>query len=330
MPLVPVPSATPLFDAVPLNTVRSWILERQSLPLRTLPGMKEDRWADYHLDEIQSLHQKTGAITLYDPEVPCLIMARRLDWDTRVLGVPSISLDHFLFTNATETNAAVDTLNTATRQWRDEGFRLLVHKTSPANAGVIAAMTPCGFDLLCHHLDYLSDAEQAAKLSKPIDGYEFGIARPDEEEQVAQLTKNNYALMDRFNLDPMVPRDRVPPLYYEWGRNAFHGYSELIWVARRDGKVVGITFWSWRKKLNAITGVDCALNQLGAVDSRDAGHGVFRRMQATVIAYLHEHGPRWGTIATNVLNYPLQRSVQGIGCVIHESLFTFRKDLQRD
>lgn len=330
MPLELVPSATPLFDAVPMNTVRSWILERKSLPLRTLPGMKEDRWADYHLDEIQSLHQKSGAITLYDSSLPSLIMARRLDWDTRVLGVPSISLEHFFFSNATATQTAVDTLVAACARWRDEGLRLLVHKTSPANSGVIAAMAPSGFDLLCHHLDYLSDAVQAAQLSKPIDGFEFGLARPDEEEQVAQLTKNNYALMDRFNLDPLVPRDRVAPLYYEWGRNAFHGYSELVWVARRDGKVVGITFWSWRKKLDTITGVNCALNQLGAVDASAAGRGVFRRMTATIIEYLYERGPRYGTIATNVLNYPLQRSVQGIGCVIHDSLFTFRKDLQRD
>lgn len=330
MPLELVPSATPLFDAVPVNTVRAWILERQSLPLRSLPGMKEDRWADYHLDEIQLLHQKPGAITLYDSKVPCLIMARRLDWDTRLLGVPSISLEHFFFANSTPTETAVALLNAACRQWCDEGLRLLVHKTSPANFGVLATMAPCGFDLLCNHLDYLSDAQAAAKLSKPIDGFEFGLARPDEEEQVGQLTKNNYALMDRFNMDPLVPRDRVAPLYYEWGRNAFHGYSEIVWVARRDGKVVGITFWSWRKKLDTMTGVNCALNQLGAVDASAAGHGVFRRMTATMLEYLYERGPRWGTIATNVLNYPLQRSVQGIGCVIHESLFTFRKDLQRN
>jgi hypothetical protein len=330
MPFELVPRDTPLFDVVPESAVRAWILERKSLPLRTLPGMKEDRWADYHLDDIQSLHQKSGAITLYDPAAPCLLMARRLDWDTRILGVPSISLHHFFFSNETDTKTVVDLLNTASKQWRDEGLRLLVHKTSPANFGVIAAMAPCGFDLLCNHLDYLSDAERAAQISKPIDGYDFGPARPDEEEQVAQLTQNNYALTDRFNLDPMVPRDRIPAVYYEWGRNAFHGHSDLVWVARRGGKVVGITFWSDRKRLETITGVNCALNQLGAVDSRDAGHGVFRRMTATVIEYLHERGARWGTIATNVLNYPLQRSVQGIGCAIHDSLFTFRKDLQRD
>ena len=329
MALERVPRATPLFDAVPANTIRSWILERKSLPLRTLPGMKEDLWADYHLDDIQSLHQKNGAVTIYDSKIPCLLMARRLDWDTRILGVPSISLDHVLFSNGVETGAIVTALGAACAQWREEGQRLLLHKTSPANFGVIAAMAPAGFDLLCHHLDYLSDAVKSARLSAPLDDYEFGPARPDEEEQVAQLAQNNYAPMDRFNLDPLVPRDRIPAVYYEWGRNAFHGHSDLVWVARRGGKVVGITFWSDRKRLETITGVNCALNQLGAVDSRDAGRGVFRRMTATVIEYLHERGARWGTIATNVLNYPLQRSVQGIGYAIHDSLFTFRKDLQR-
>ena len=329
MSLELVPGETPLFDAVPERLVRDWILERKSLPLRSLLGMKDDRWADYHLDEIRLLHQKPGVTTLYNANVPCLIIARRLDWDTRLLGVPSISLEHFLFSNGAEIAGVVRLLNDACSQWRDEGLRLLVHKTSPANFGVIAAMAPCGFDLLCNHLDYVSDAEKSAQLSKPLDGYEFGVARPDEEEQVAQLTQNNYAMMDRFHLDPLVPRDRVPALYYEWGRNAFHGHSDLVWVARRDGRVAGITFWSDRKKLETITGVNCALNQLGAVDARETGHGVFRRMTATVIAHYHERGARWGTIATNVLNYPLQRSVQGIGCVIHDSVFTFRKDLQR-
>lgn len=325
-----VPQITPLYDAVPEGIVRNWILERKSLPLRTLPGMEESRWADYHLDDIQSLHKKNGVITLYNASVPCLIIARRLDWDTKLTGVPAISLEHFLFSNDVATETAVSLLQSMCAQWREEGSHLLVHKSSPANFGVISTMAPCGFDLLCNHLDYLSDAEAAARLSKPIDGYEFGEARPDEEEQVAQLTKHNYALMDRFNLDPMIPKDRVPGLYYEWGRNAFHGHSDLVWVARREGKVIGITFWSHRLRLNEITGVNCALNQLGAVDARDAGNGVFRRMTATVIAHYYDRGARYGTIATNVINYALQRSVQGLGCRIHDSLFTFRKNLLRD
>lgn len=329
MPLELVPPETPLFDAVPESIVRAWILERKSLPLRAVPGLKEERWAEYHLDDMRTAHQKDGAVTLFDPKIPCLLLARKLAWDTKVTGVASISLDHFLFSNDTDKDAAALVLKTACDRWREEGLRLLVHKTSPANFGVIAAMAPAGFDLLCNHLDYLSDAEVSAKRSTPLDGYEFGPARPDEEEQVATLTQNNYALMDRFNLDPMIPRDRVPVVYYEWGRNAFHGHSDLVWVARREGRVVGITFWSWRKRFVEITGVNCALNQLGAVDAREAGKGVFRRMTATVLAYLYERGPRWGTIATNVLNYPLQRSVQGIGCTIHDSLFTFRKDLQK-
>lgn len=75
-----IPQTTPLYDAIPEGIVRNWILERKSLPLRTLPGMEENRWADYHLDDIQSLHKKNGVITLYNSSVPCLIIARRLDW----------------------------------------------------------------------------------------------------------------------------------------------------------------------------------------------------------------------------------------------------------
>ncbi|MBM3290488.1 MAG: GNAT family N-acetyltransferase [Candidatus Hydrogenedentes bacterium] len=204
-----------------------------------------------------------------------------------------------------------------------------MHKTSPANFGVLAAMAPAGFDLLCCHLDYLADADRAAQLSKPIEGYEFGPARSDEEEQVARLTQDNYALMDRFNIDPLVPRDRVRSVYYEWGRNAFHGYSDLVWVARHEGNVVGISFWSDRAHLETLTSVKCALNQLGAVDRRHAGRGIFRRIQSTVLAHYRQRGVRWATMATNALNHPTQRSFQSIGAVIFDSTFTFRKDLQR-
>ena len=42
----PIPQNTPLYDAVPEGIVRNWVLERKSLPLRTLPGMEEARWAN--------------------------------------------------------------------------------------------------------------------------------------------------------------------------------------------------------------------------------------------------------------------------------------------
>ncbi|NUM52539.1 MAG: GNAT family N-acetyltransferase [Candidatus Hydrogenedentes bacterium] len=329
MSLELVPRGTPLFDAIPQETVRAWILERNSLPFRNVPGITEDGWVAYHLDDIRCAHEKDGALTYFDPAMPCLIMARQLAWDTEVLGIPSISLDHFLFPSGTETDAAVARLNEVCRQWRDDGLRLLIHKTSPANHAVIATMAPAGFDLLCNHIDYLSDGEKAAALYTPLDGFEFGPARADEVEDVARLSQNNFAPMDRFNIDPVVPRDRVPVVYYEWGRNACRGFADLVWVGRYEGRVIGLTFWSHRPRLKQIAGVACEMIQLAAVDSRYRGKGVFRRLLASVLMHLNASGTRWGTIPTNVTNYPMQRSIQAVGCVIHDSVFTFRKDLQR-
>lgn len=324
-----VPRDTPLFDAAPEAAVRACILERQSLPYRNIPGMNEDRWVEFHLDDIKTSHRRDTSLTYYDAKLHCLIMARRLPWDTQVLGIPAISLDHLFFPAQTETADVVARLNSVCAQWRAEGLRLLVHKTSPANHGVIAAMAPAGFDLLCNHLDYLADGAKAALLYSPLEGFEFGPARPDEEEEVAHLSQNNFALMDRFNIDPLVPRDRVPLVYYEWGRNAFRGYADLVWVGRKDGRVAGLTFWSHRKRLLEMTGVACEMIQLAAVDSRLRGQGVFRRLLATVLMHLNDTGTRWATIPTNVINYPMQRSIQSVGCVIHDAVLTFRKDLQR-
>lgn len=330
MPSDVIPRGTPLFDAVPEDSIRKWIIEQRILPLRTVPGIEEPRWADYHLFEIQALHAKPEAVTLWAAEIPCLLMARRLSWDTAILGVPNMSLDHILFPRGTALESVCEMLKSACGRWRDEGNRFIVHKTSPSHLGILTALGRAGFDMLCVHLDYLANAEKAASLTTPLEGYEFGVARPDEEEAVATLTSNNYALMDRFNIDPLVPRDRVPRLYREWGRNAFHGYSDVVWVARHEGRVVGISFWSFRKRVFEFTGVDCALNQLGAVDASQWNKGLFRRITGTVLGHLREQGARWGTISTNVLNHSLQRSVQALGCTIHEAVVTYRKDLARD
>jgi hypothetical protein len=329
MPFEVVPGGTPLFDAVPEVSIRKWIFEQKVLPLRTVPGIREERWADYHLSEIEALHAKADTVTLWSAEIPCLLMARRLTWDTAILGVPNMSLDHILFPNAADLEAVCGTLKAACARWCEEGNRFIVHKTSPSHLGILTVLGRAGFDMLCVHLDYLANAVKAASLATPLEGYEFGVARPEEEEAVATLTRNNYALMDRFNIDPLVPRDRVPWLYWEWGRNAFHGYSDVVWVARHEGKVVGISFWSYRKRVFEFTGVDCALNQLGAVDVSQWNKGLFRRITGTVLGHLREQGAEWGTISTNVLNHSLQRSVQALGCAIHEAVVTYRKDLTR-
>ena len=152
-----------------------------------------------------------------------------------VLGVSSISIEHFLFANSADAHLALGALETVCDLWREEGHDIALHKTSPANLGVIAAMGHGGFEMLSIHLDYLADCEKVAAHFAPHEGYEYGLARPDEEEAVATLTSTNYALMDRFNIDPTIPRDAVPKLYWEWGKNAFHGYSDLVWVARYEG-----------------------------------------------------------------------------------------------
>ena len=324
-----VPREIPLHDVVSETLLREWITER-NLPLRTLPGMEDGRWINYHIHELCNLHAGEHSLTFLAPQIPCLIVARYLAWDAAVLDVSSISIEHFLFANNADTHMVLGALETVCDLWREEGHAIALHKTSPANVGVIAAMGHAGFEMLSIHLDYLADAAQTASHFTPHDGFEYGEARPDEEDAVARLTSTNYALMDRFNIDPLVPRDAVSRLYWEWGKNAFHGYSDLVWVARHEGEVAGITFWKHRPDLETITGVNCELNQLGAVDSRFANKGVFRRMTASVLGYLRDHGAQRGTIATNILNHPLQRSVQHLGCVIHDSVITFRKNLAED
>jgi GNAT superfamily N-acetyltransferase len=164
-------------------------------------------------------------------------------------------------------------------------------------------------------------------LDRELEGYSFGPARPEEEDQIASLSAENFARFDRFNVDPRVPREKVPDVYREWARNSMHGYADLVWVARHEDRVAGFGTWGRRAVLAEKTGVRCACYQLGAVAPEHRQRGLFKRITAGALARLHEWGETWGSGATNSLNTPTQRCFQTLGAWIYSPVLTFRKDL---
>lgn len=329
-PLRWLPSEHSAVDALDWRSVAAWLVERPGLPYRSLPGMEQERWVVHTVDELARMAAAPDTLLATAPDVPCLLVFRKLAWDTRITGVPIALLEWLLFPHAARAERMAEIVRAAALRLRDEGSRLIIHKASAADVTALEALGRAGFDLLTVHLDYILDAERAAGERHEVPGYEFGVARTDEEEAIGELSAGNFALFDRFQVDRLVPRASVPEVYREWARNSVRGFADLVWVARRGGRVCGFGTWSARRSLAERTGVACAWYGLGAVAESERGRGLFRRITGGALAHLHGTGIRWGVGATNALNIATQRTFAALGGWNQGPILTFRKDLLRD
>jgi GNAT superfamily N-acetyltransferase len=279
------------------------------------------------LAQVRDLAER--ALAFWAEEVPCLLVARRLAWDSELLGIEAGMLDYLLFPDTASDDALAAALAALGRLLRTRGWRLLLHKSSTADPRAVTAIGRAGFDLLAVHLDHLLPTTTVAARRAPPVGYAFAPARPGDESALATLSAENHAPFDRFRIDPLVPQERVPALYAEWARNSLRGYADVVWAARRAGRPVGFATFGLRAGLTAATGVHCVEYQLGAVDAAERGRGVFGALTAAVLRHLAGRGEPLVSAATNVLNVPAQRVFQALGGWVHAPVLTHRLDLAR-
>ncbi len=292
--------------------------------------MEEERWCSFHLAEVERLSALGETRVFYAPEVPCLLVARQLDWDKKILGVSIASLDYLLFPDSADADHVRNALGKAHQEMRERGWQLLIHKSSPRDRVALSVLGGCQYDLLTVHLDFLFSTDSAAREFETLEGFEFAEARADEESILGELSSRNHCADDRFSIDPLLPRERIKDLYGEWARNSVRGYADLVWVARKDERPVGFGTWGLRRRLAQHTGVHCAEYQLGAVERSESHRGVFRRVTAAALARLRELGEEWASGATNALNFPAQRCFQSLEARCYQVILTYRKDLSRD
>ncbi len=325
-----LPAGSDPAAAVGPDRLRAWLAERPGLPHRRLPGMPLDAWLEYSAAEVTRLGSAAGSWIGYSPEVPALAIAHPLEWDTRLVGMPVALLDWVLFPAAAEPARVAEMLRAFCRRAREVGGRLIIHKVAGEDVPSFEALGRAGFDLLTVHLDYLLDATRAAGEEHALAGFDLGPARPEEEEEIGELSAQNFAETDRFQVDRLIPREVVPAIYREWARNSLRGFADLVWVGRRAGSVRGFGTFSVRRALAERTGVRTAWYGLGAVAESERGRGLFRRITGGALARLDALGVHWVTGATNALNLPAQRSFASLGGWNQGALLTWRKDLGRE
>lgn len=124
-------------------------------------------------------------------------------------------------------------------------------------------------------------------------------ATPDDAEVVAEIARVAF-MVDRWHADPSIPNDKADAFKAAWARNAVLGRADRVFVAEREGRVIGF---------NAVMSRDTVLViDLIAVSPGNQGLG-FGRALIEAMGSMSIERVRVGTQASNAASVALYEAL---------------------
>lgn len=140
-------------------------------------------------------------------------------------------------------------------------------------------------------LNYQWDKEVSVRMSKP-----------DDFKKLYEIAISSYKI-NRYHLDPHLPKDKCDALYAESLRNSFfHGFVDRIVVADYRGEPIG--YFSGRVRLIGDLSARLGTGVISSVSKEHRGMGVFQAMNRYLIQSINADSDlsEWGTY---INNYPV-------------------------
>ena len=272
-------------------------------------------------------------------EAVCLLT--ELDWDTRVLGLPT---GRILYANAfgesldpRRIDAMRSVVKAATEFAREKRIRLLDVRVSNEDLFLTRAFESEGFhavDLLVtlgaarEKFDRLLAGRSFERYEKDLD-FGGGLRiRPMRESDVAALAHISHIsygdtsiIQDRFFLEPMIPHERAQEVFRQWLLNlaAKHTTESLILTAELDGGVAGYIALEPMAKFSEEQWWKDSLN---AVAPEARGRGVYRALVLAALEYARSHDAAGLLTKTQSSTYRVINSWLHLGGGLLESAVT--------
>ncbi len=268
------------------------------------------------LQELRQTLESDGAVlaAVLNREIVGIVAFAPLDWDTRVLQVPTTRISHLSTMRAHfQSDVILDSLlRQALEQISSSGRSLVVARSSAQEAPVVHALEEAGFRWQDTLLDYIHDGTTTAldKLELPdLDG--AACIRSAEERDagslVALAASAFGAHFGRFHADPRIGRERAVTIYQEWMRAAIAGYADAVLVAEVENRLAGCSIWKLPSRVESQCSVRLGHYSIGAVDPAFCNRGLFTALTFAGMKVLEEsvdliEGP------THVSNHAVQRA----------------------
>lgn len=221
-----------------------------------------------------------------------------LDWDTRVLGIPSARI---LYANAVGGSVELSRIQALHKlleriAWfaREQKLRLVDARVSNEDLFVMRAFEHAGFhlvDLLVtlgvrrDKLDRILEKQTFKRSGEIFEAGSGIIIRPMRESDVSQLahiSEISYGdasmIQDRFFLEPIIPHERAQNVFREWFLNVAKRHlagDGIVLTAELDGAVAG---YLAAEPMAPFSGEIWWKDSLNAVAPQARGRGVYRAL----------------------------------------------------
>jgi hypothetical protein len=197
------------------------------------------------------------------------------------------------------------------------GVELLILRVDADDVCTLAAAQRAGFTVHESTMTWLADSHGGGSAPPPRGRLEVEVHEGDvssalsagEIEQLAEVTA--VWELNHFHADPRLARSAVKRFYRQWVHNIAAGeWSDCLFIARLDGRIVGVESEVSDRELRELTGVDVRVGEWIVVLERGLGAGA-----ALMTAAGHHRHPsgRYHSWETQIRNTPTIRCIEQTG-----------------
>lgn len=221
--------------------------------------------------------------------------------------------------------ARVNDFNTDVRS-RLEAFRtldtkLIIARVDAVDLDLVNRLEKNGFCIKDIQQTYNFDFTKA-KIPNQVDNLPFALrfARPEDADQIATLAGSALESHGHYYADKRLDPTLCGAIYADWARKSCrdNAVADKVILAEREGRVIG--FLSLKNHGRA--GERYCAGVIGAVAVGYHGMGIFRAINIAALQWANTLAV--DRLEHNVLvtNYPINRTLAGLGFVVVRSAIT--------
>ena len=309
---------------------------------KVFSGANQSKLAEYHLASWAGTDPYVFIYSENDRIAAACLLAE-LDWDTRILGIPTARI---LYANgfgdaidAARIEAFGHVINDALELARQRNIRLIDAKISNEDLFIARAFESAGFHLVDLLVTLGADRKKfdsilaKAKFERRDGALDFGdglIVRPMRQSDVptlARISEISYGdhtmIQDRFFIEPVIAADRAQNLFREWFMNLANRHEEgkgVVLVAELNSSECGYIGFEPMKPFSGNVWFKDALN---AVGPEARGRGVYRALVLSAFDHAKTNGAAGLITKTQSSTYRVINSWLHLGADVLESSATF-------
>lgn len=261
-----------------------------------------------------------------DGKMTGLASLKSLPWDEQIFKINMATIPHlYSLGNYSEKKAVTAKLiSRLAEECHASEIKHVSARIDSRDMATIHALEENGFklmDILTYNLLDMNIIPQK-QIEAPYVVRDF---RSEDIEGIMEVARQGFTdYIDRFHIDPVFSQQDSDRLYTEWARNSCLGYADNVFVAEKDGQIIGFITAKIHRDAEEFTKLRLGEIELVVIPPESRGLGVFPNLVDCCMNWLKRHADM--TLAKTLIdNFQVQRICQKLGFKLAQTQCTFHK-----